>query len=177
MELVVLVDEGGRDVGVMEKLRAHREGRLHRAFSIFVFNRRGEVLLQRRALGKYHSGGLWSNACCSHPRPGESVLEAAHRRLVEEMGFDCELKEAFTFIYRADVGNGLVEYEYDHVLIGVCEADPKPDPSEVMEWKWAKVEDVLKDIREHPEKYTYWFKLAFEKAVEAWKEMCRQPSS
>jgi len=159
-ELVVLVDEKDREVGVMEKIEAHRKGLLHRAFSIFVFNSKGELLLQKRARTKYHSAGLWSNTCCSHPRPGESVLEAAHRRLKEEMGFDCELKVVDKLIYSVEFENGLKENEYDYLIIGFWEGEPKPNPEEVEEWKWVSLEEVKEDIRKNPEKYTYWFKKA-----------------
>ncbi len=159
-EFVVLVDEKDREVGVMEKIEAHRKGLLHRAFSIFVFNSKGELLLQKRARTKYHSAGLWSNTCCSHPRPGESVLEAAHRRLKEEMGFDCELKVVDKLIYSVEFENGLKENEYDYLIIGFWEGEPKPNPDEVEEWKWVSLEEVKEDIRKNPEKYTYWFKKA-----------------
>ena len=122
--LLVAVDAHDRPTGTVHKIRAHREGILHRAFSIFVFDDADRLLLQRRALRKYHSGGLWSNTCCSHPRPGEQVLDAAHRRLREEMGFDCALDTAFSFVYRAELEGGLVEHEYDHVLLGRLAGDP-----------------------------------------------------
>src|SRR5918997_6014944 len=127
-EEVILVDERDRVLGASGKLRAHREGALHRAFSVFVFDGEGRLLLQKRARGKYHSAGLWSNTACGHPRPGEATREAARRRLREEMGFDCGLREAFQFLYRAELGGALVEHEYDHVLIGAHEGDPSPDP-------------------------------------------------
>jgi len=134
-ERVVLVDERDREVGTAPKLAAHEDGALHRAFSVFVLNGHGELLLQRRADTKYHSAGLWTNTCCGHPRPGEPVAAAARRRLREEMGFDCEPAPAGTFVYRAEVG-GLVEHEYDHVFVGRHETDPLPDPAEVSEWRW-----------------------------------------
>ncbi len=165
MEKLVLVDENDREVGQDEKIKAHREGRLHRAFSIFIMNSKGEMMLQRRALSKYHSPGLWTNTCCSHPRPGESVMEAAHRRLKEEMGFDCELEEAFSFIYRAEFDNGLTEHEFDHVLVGWCEKEPEPNPEEVEEWKWASIQEIERDVKENPEKYTYWFREALRRLV------------
>lgn len=166
MEKVILVDEKDREIGTEEKLKAHKNGgKLHRAFSVFIFNSKGEMLLQKRAKTKYHSPGLWSNACCSHPRPGETLEEAVHRRLKEEMGFDCKLKEAFSFIYRAEVGNGLTEWEFDHVWIGRFDGKPRPDIEEAEEWKWINIEELKKDIKEHPENYTPWFKIAVEKVV------------
>jgi isopentenyl-diphosphate delta-isomerase len=159
-ETVILVDHNDREVGGAEKLQAHREGSLHRAFSVFVFNSRGELLLQQRARAKYHSGGLWTNTCCSHPRLGEGTEEAAHRRLVEEMGFDCELEEAFHFTYRVEFGDGLVEHEFDHVFLGRFDGAPTPDPQEVGDWKWADTEALEKDLGENPGRYAHWFKLA-----------------
>ncbi len=135
-ELVVLVDENDKPVGTEEKLKAHQDGKLHRAFSVFIFNSQKQLLLQRRALSKYHSAGLWTNTCCSHPRPEESVLASAHRRLQEEMGFDCELKEIFNFKYKADFDNGLVEHEFDHVIIGYHDQNPISNPNEVDSYKW-----------------------------------------
>ncbi|HEX5724224.1 MAG TPA: isopentenyl-diphosphate Delta-isomerase [Longimicrobiaceae bacterium] len=159
-ERVVLVDEDDREVGTEEKLRAHQGGgRLHRAVSVFVLNARGEVLLQRRAAGKYHSGGQWTNTCCSHPRPGEPVAEAARRRLREEMGLECDLAPAFTFTYRADVGGGLVEHEFDHVFLGRCDGEPRPDPAEADDWRWATLDDVARDAAAHPDRYTPWFRV------------------
>jgi len=169
MEKLILVDENDRETGEEEKLKAHKDGKLHRAFSIFVFNSRGELLLQRRALGKYHSPGLWTNTCCSHPRPGESLMDAAHRRLAEEMGFDCPLKEAFSFIYRVEFENGLIEHEFDHVILGKCDAKPDPDPEEVEEWKWVSLSDVIEDVRKRPGRYTYWFRIAVERLAK-WLE-------
>ncbi|MGC8851384.1 MAG: isopentenyl-diphosphate Delta-isomerase, partial [Candidatus Micrarchaeia archaeon] len=136
MEQVILVDENDRELGVGEKMEVHRNGQLHRAFSIFVFNSDGKLLIHQRAKEKYHSGGLWTNTCCSHPRPGEKLDEAIHRRLVEEMGFDCPLKEVFSFVYQVKFENGLFEHELDHVYIGKFDGDPKPNPAEVMDWKW-----------------------------------------
>lgn len=155
LERVVLVDLADREVGQAEKLDAHRRGVLHRAFSVFVLDGAGRLLLQRRAAGKYHSGGLWSNTCCGHPRPGESVVAAARRRLVEEMGLDCPLEPVGAFVYRATIGE-LVEYEYDHVLVGCCEGCPRPDPGEVAEWRWVSREELERDLATHPERYTVW---------------------
>ena len=161
-ERVILVDEFDREIGTEEKQRAHRGGRQHRAFSVFVFDREGTLLLQRRALTKYHSGGLWSNTCCGHPRPGEPVPEAARRRLREEMGFDCELSAAFEFTYRAEFENGLSENEYDHVLLGCFDGTPVPDPEEVDDWRWTSLGDLEADLAADPGAYTMWLKLACE---------------
>ncbi|HEU4561497.1 MAG TPA: isopentenyl-diphosphate Delta-isomerase [Longimicrobium sp.] len=164
-ETVVLVDERDREVGLAPKLEAHERGLLHRAFSVFVLNTRGEVLLQRRADGKYHSGGLWTNTACGHPRPGEPVAAAAGRRLREEMGFDCPLTPAGSFVYRAEVGE-LVEHELDHVFHGRFDAPPRPDPAEVGAWRWLSPAAALAEARAHPERYTPWFTLALAHLVE-----------
>lgn len=160
---VVLVDEHDRMIGSEEKLRAHELGRLHRAFSIFVFNKEGALLLQRRAASKYHSGGLWTNTCCSHPRLDEPTEAAAHRRLREEMGFGCPLEKAFTFVYRADVGGGLVEHEFLHVYLGEYDGDPNLNPEEADAFKWISLDELFDDVRKHPEKYTAWFRIILEK--------------
>ncbi len=162
---VILVDADGSPIGSAEKMAAHREGRLHRAFSVFILNAAGQMLLQQRASDKYHSGGLWSNACCSHPRPGESVLDAAHRRLQEELGVDCPLDEVFRFTYRAALDNDLTEHEYDHVLIGTCDAQPAPNPQEVAGWRWVDLPELLHDIHHNPQRYTVWFKIVLERVV------------
>lgn len=158
MEEVILVDFADLQIGTMEKLQAHKEGRLHRAFSIFLFNERGEMLLQQRAFEKYHSGGLWSNTCCSHPRPNEEILDAAHRRLKEEMGIDCPLKKTFSFTYRAELDHGLIEYELDHVFIGKYDGPIFPNEEEVFAARWALPWTLLDEIAVEPEKFTYWFK-------------------
>jgi isopentenyl-diphosphate delta-isomerase len=158
-EQLILVDSVDREVGVGDKLKTHLDGRLHRAFSIFVFDGDGRLLLQQRARTKYHSGGLWSNTACGHPRPGEQTLAAAHRRLREEMGFDCELREAFKFLYRAELDNQLVEHECDHVFIGRYEGDPSPDPSEVEGWRWIDTKELHGEFRCSPQDYTYWLKV------------------
>ncbi len=167
---VVLVDRDDNVLGTMKKMEAHETGILHRAFSIFVFNSKGELLLHQRALSKYHSPGLWTNTCCSHPRLDEDVMENAHQRLVEEMGFDCELTEAFSFLYRADVGQGLTEHEYDHVFIGKYDGEPEINPDEVEDYKYMSMEDLRDDIENHPVNYTEWFKIAFEKVEEYLKK-------
>ncbi len=160
MTFVILVDEKDRPVGVMEKLQAHkRGGSLHRAFSVFIFNDEGELLLQRRSRTKYHSGGLWTNTVCSHPRPGELTHEAAERRIPEEMGFKTNVEHIGEFIYRADVGNGLTEFEYDHVFAGIFNGNPYPNPEEAEDWKWMDFVDVISDVKKHPEKYTAWFRI------------------
>ena len=165
-EQLVAVDADDREIGTIEKMAAHREGVLHRAFSVFVLDDAGRLLLQQRAQAKYHSGGLWSNTCCSHPRPGESVLDAAHRRLQEEMGFDCPLEAAFGFVYRAHLDHGLVEHEYDHVLIGRHAGDPAPDPAEVDGWKWEALADVRDAVAAHPETFTVWFRTALDQLTD-----------
>ena len=166
MDEVILVDEHDTPVGTMEKLQAHQEGRLHRAFSAFIFNAKGELMLQKRAAAKYHSGGLWTNTCCSHQRPGEDTISAAHRRLQEEMGFDCAMKEIYAFAYRVAFENGLIEHEYDHVLIGTTDVEPKLNPEEADEWKWVSIPALREDIAQHPEKYTYWLRIAFEDVMQ-----------
>jgi isopentenyl-diphosphate delta-isomerase len=169
MERVVLVDEQDRELGAAEKLAAHAAGTLHRAFSIFVFNSKGQLLLQRRARSKYHSGGLWSNTCCGHPRPGEANVEAARRRLREEMNFDCELRAAFEFLYRAQFTNELVEHEYDHVFVGEFDGLVAPDEAEVEDWAWATLDELRRDIGARPDDYTYWLKAAL--ATDGWQRV------
>ncbi len=159
MERLVLVDESDREVGTGEKMAAHRTGLLHRAFSILVLNRAGELLLQRRAVSKYHSGGKWSNACCGHPRPREPLEAAAHRRLREEMGFDCELSRLSVVRYSAALGDGLVENEMDHVLVGAWDGVPRPDPREAAGWRWIARGALRAGIAEAPEEFTAWFPL------------------
>jgi isopentenyl-diphosphate Delta-isomerase len=161
-ERVVLVDDHDGELGTESKLAAHVTGKLHRAFSVFVFDSAGRMLLQRRAATKYHSGGLWSNTCCGHPRPGEPVVAAATRRLREEMGFDCVLRPTFSFIYRAEVGNGLSEHEYDHVLVGRFDGTPNPSPEEVGAWRWADMDELSADVVEHADRYSAWFQIALE---------------
>ncbi len=165
MEQLILVDKNDQIIGYDEKLRVHQQGKLHRAFSIYIFNSKGELLIQKRALNKYHSPGIWANTCCSHPRKGEDLEDATHRRLKEEMGFDTELKEAFSLIYKVDFQNGLTENEFLHVFYGEYNGDIKSNKDEVAEWKWAKPEELLKDFMKNPEIYAFWFKKALPKLL------------
>lgn len=160
---VILVNEDDQVVGTMPKLQAHEEGKLHRAFSIFVFNSSGALLLQQRAFDKYHSAGEWTNTCCSHPRPGEATNEAATRRLQEEMGMDCELQHVFSFHYQAEVGAGLIEHEYDHVYFGISDQVPNPNPEEVHAYNYISMQALQIDLQENPGDYTAWLKIAFER--------------
>jgi isopentenyl-diphosphate delta-isomerase len=159
MEKVILVDELDNEVGTMEKLEAHRKGRLHRAFSIVVFNSKREILLQKRAKTKYHSGGLWTNACCSHPQPNESMAEATARKLRQEMGIAPQLKFSFKFIYQARLESNLVEHECDHVFTGLFDGEPVVNAEEVEDWRFVNLVSLKKDISENPTSYTYWFPL------------------
>jgi isopentenyl-diphosphate Delta-isomerase len=165
-EKVVLVNEQDEVMGLMNKMEAHEKAVLHRAFSVFIFNNKGETLLQQRATTKYHSPLLWTNACCSHPREGETYEEAALRRMPEEIGLTTEIEEAFWFIYRADVGQGLTEHELDHVFIGYSNDEPELNPEEACNYKWMKAEDVKNDIASNPDLYTEWFKIIFNKYYE-----------
>ncbi|HEU0080691.1 MAG TPA: isopentenyl-diphosphate Delta-isomerase [Candidatus Paceibacterota bacterium] len=160
-ETLNLVDRAGKRIGAMEKIAAHRAGELHEAFSIFIFNSRGEWLLQKRSRRKYHSAGLWSNACCGHPRAGELLESAAHRRLREEMGFDCSLREAFALTYCVELPGGMVEHEFDHVFVGRYERDPRSDRREASDWKWSTPSRIERDLAAAPDAYTYWFRLIF----------------
>ena len=168
LEQVILVDEYDNALGLMEKMEAHRKAKLHRAFSVFAMNNQNEILLQRRALHKYHSGGLWTNTCCSHPRDGETVEEAATRRLMEEMGFTCHVKRIFSFIYKAKLDNELTEHELDHVLIARYNEDPSINPDEVDSFDWKSVDWVAADIKSHPKKYTEWFKIIYDRFLMYW---------
>jgi len=159
MEHVVLVDEFDSVVGTMEKLEAHEKGILHRAFSILLFNSNGEVLLQKRSRTKYHSGGLWTNTCCSHPLPGERMEDATRRKLKQEMGIEASTVFNFKFIYNAQLDKNLIEHEYDHVFIGTFDGVPIPNKDEVEDWKFIDLKTLRNDIRQHPELYTYWFVL------------------
>jgi isopentenyl-diphosphate delta-isomerase len=160
MEEVILVNEKDEPIGTMEKLEAHLQGRLHRAFSVFLFNDQGQLLLQRRALHKYHSAGLWTNTCCSHPRPGEETLAAAHRRLQEEMGMAAELRFMTSFYYKSDYENGLTEHELDHVFTGITNVEPIPEPEEVAETRWLTPAEIKEQIAAKPEAFTTWFRIA-----------------
>jgi isopentenyl-diphosphate delta-isomerase len=162
-EKVILVDVNDEPIGLMNKMEAHEKALLHRAFSVFVLNSNNEIMLQQRASHKYHSPLLWTNTCCSHQRAGETNLQAGARRLEEEMGFVVPLKELFSFIYKAPFDNGLTEHELDHVMIGYSNEEPVINPDEVESWKWMKIEDVKNDMENHPEIYTVWFKIIFDK--------------
>ena len=164
-DMVVLVDENDNETGAMEKLKAHIEGKLHRAFSVFISNSSKQLLIQKRAIDKYHSGGLWTNTCCSHPRPGEYLKDAVERRIQEEMGFRCLTKEIFSTIYTSELDNNIIENEYDHIFIGQYNGYLNPDPREVEDWKWMSIEDLQTSLKQNPQKYTYWFKLLLEDVV------------
>lgn len=162
-EFVILVNEKDEQIGSMEKIEAHQKALLHRAFSVFILNDKNEVMLQQRASEKYHSPLLWTNTCCSHQRVGETNIEAGRRRLMEEMGFDVPLKDVFSFIYKAPFDNGLTEHEFDHVMIGYYNEEPKINLEEVEAWKWMSVEGIKADMENHPGVYTEWFKIIFSK--------------
>ncbi|MBK7669280.1 MAG: isopentenyl-diphosphate Delta-isomerase [Sphingobacteriaceae bacterium] len=164
-EEVILVNEADEQIGVMEKMEAHEKGLLHRAFSVFIFNDKGEMLLQQRALNKYHSGGLWTNACCSHPRPNEDTLQAANRRLMEEMGIEAPLTLKTSFTYKTAFENGLTEHEFDHIFVGTFNEEPKVNSTEVNSYCWKSVESVKNSVKQMPDIYTSWFKIALEKGV------------
>ncbi|MEO7800515.1 MAG: isopentenyl-diphosphate Delta-isomerase [Ginsengibacter sp.] len=163
MTEVVLVNDQDEAIGTMEKLEAHQKGELHRAFSIFIYNGRGEMLLQQRAMSKYHNGGLWTNACCSHPNPGEAIEAAASRRLKEELGFTAPIKKIFSFTYKAEFANGLTEYEFDHVFVGTYDGKINADPSEVMNVKYITQKQLQDDLKHSPAFFTAWFKIALSK--------------
>lgn len=165
-EKIILVDKNDNKIGIGEKLQTHKEGKLHRGFSILIFNSKNELLIQKRAKIKYHSPGLWTNTCCSHPRKGKNLREEVKKRLKEEMGFECKLKKIFTFIYKVKFKNGLTEHEYDHVFIGKFDGKPNPNPKEVDDYKWISIEKIQKDIKKDPTKYTYWFKIIIEKFLD-----------
>lgn len=160
-EKVILVDENDAFLGEMEKIEAHRKGLLHRAFSVFILNSKGELLLQKRALHKYHSPGLWTNTCCSHQRLGETNIDAGKRRLMEEMGMETPLKELFSFIYKAPFENGLTEHEFDYVLLGYSDENPKINTDEVADFQWILPLEIQKNILENPQEYTVWFRIIF----------------
>ena len=162
-EKVILVDRDDNPVGTLPKMEAHEKGVLHRAFSVFILNKKGELMLQQRALHKYHSPALWTNTCCSHQRDGEENLQAGTRRLEEEMGFSVPLEELFSFIYKAPFDNGLTEHELDHVMLGYYEGIPEINSDEVNAWKWMSLNEIASDLTENPESYTVWFKIIFER--------------
>ncbi|HEX5169804.1 MAG TPA: isopentenyl-diphosphate Delta-isomerase [Cyclobacteriaceae bacterium] len=159
MEKVILVDIEDKEIGAMEKMEAHKRGLLHRAFSVLLFNSKGELLIQKRAASKYHSAGLWTNTCCSHPLPGEKIEDATQRKLKQEMGIDIQPEFAYKFIYRAAFENGLVEYEFDHVFTGTFDGQPVINRDEVGDWKFISMNDLLEEIETHPDDFTHWFKL------------------
>ncbi|TXD82692.1 isopentenyl-diphosphate Delta-isomerase [Subsaximicrobium wynnwilliamsii] len=162
-ERVILVNEQDEQIGTMPKMEAHEKAMLHRAFSVFVFNERKELMIQQRAKHKYHSPLLWTNTCCSHQRVGERNVEAGKRRLMEEMGFVTDLTESISFIYKAPFDNGLTEHEFDHIMIGTFNDEPKINPDEVEAWKWMDLESLKTDMKTNPKQYTAWFKIIFDK--------------
>jgi len=168
---VILVNKNDEEIGTMEKMEAHLQGMLHRAFSVLIFNSHGKLLIHRRAYGKYHSEGLWTNTCCSHPLPGETIAEAANRRLKEEMGMETTLAPLFSFIYRAELENNLVEHELDHVLIGFTNEQPNVNPEEVCDYKWLAMHEIEEDIERQPNLYTAWFKKIILEYKEAFKDI------
>jgi isopentenyl-diphosphate delta-isomerase len=176
-EEVILVDENDQPLGTMEKMEAHRKAHLHRAFSVFIFNRKGEMLLQQRASHKYHSAGLWTNACCSHPRPGEDTKEAATRRLQEELGFTTVLEKSFVFTYRSEFENGLTEFEFDHVFIGIYDQAIHPNRDEVSDYCFKTPDEIRMSLGSHPRQYSSWFHLAFPLVIENFPLMIKKMPS
>ncbi|WEK21788.1 MAG: isopentenyl-diphosphate Delta-isomerase [Candidatus Pedobacter colombiensis] len=170
-ENVILVDENDNEIGVMEKMEAHIQGKRHRAFSIFIFNKKGELLLQKRAADKYHSGGKWTNTCCSHPRQGETTDDAANRRLREEMGMKADIHPVFRFLYDTEIMPGIIEHEYDHVYVGVTDALPVLNPAEVSEYCYIAMKDLSEELKADPDKYTKWLKICFERVMEYHRQM------
>jgi isopentenyl-diphosphate delta-isomerase len=168
-EQVILVDQNDTELGAMPKMEAHLLGKLHRAFSIFVFNTGGQLLLQQRAHKKYYSGNKWTNTCCSHPRLGEEITKAAHRRLTEEMGMSCELIHVFNFTYFAEIEEGIYEHEFDHVFFGISDAKPIPNPEEVSLYRYISMEELAQELDRQPENYTKWLKICFRKVMEVYK--------
>lgn len=165
-EYLILVDENDIPQGKQEKLLAHQLGLLHRAFSVFIFNTNGELLMQQRASEKYHSAGLWTNTCCSHPKFDEHTIDAVKRRLKQEMGIKCETKFAFSFMYKATFENGLIEHEYDHVYFGISDSLPIPDRSEVQNWRYVSLKELQTNVSKHPEQYSEWFKICLPKVID-----------
>ncbi len=174
-QCVILVNKDDEPVGTMEKMEAHKKGLLHRAFSVFIFNRKGEMLLQRRAMNKYHSGGLWTNACCSHPFPGEETQQGATRRLQEELGFQTPVQKAFEFIYRSEFSNGLAEHEFDHVFTGEYNGAIRANPDEVCDFCFKDIDGIRSSLQSHPDKFTTWFHIAFPKIESWWNEYYHHP--
>jgi isopentenyl-diphosphate Delta-isomerase len=172
---VILVDEQDQEIGVMEKMEAHRRGILHRAFSVFIFDKSGRMLLQQRAEQKYHGGLLWSNTCCSHPYPDESTSAAAHRRLTEELGFDTVLTEIFSFTYKAEVENELIEHEFDHVFAGEYDGELKLNPNEVADYCYLTIDEIKAAIHTQPAKFTSWFRIVFPQVETWWQQQYAQP--
>ena len=170
LQQVILVNKHDEQVGIADKMQSHQEGLLHRAFSIFIFNSKGEMLLQQRALNKYHSGGLWTNACCSHPKDGDDTLASAMIRLKEEMGFETNLEKIFDFVYKAEFDNGLIEHEFDHVFAGVYDGKIEFNKEEVMDYCYKEIREIQQSLLTHPEKYTAWFQLAFPEVESWWNE-------
>ncbi|MDB5190769.1 MAG: isopentenyl-diphosphate delta-isomerase [Segetibacter sp.] len=177
MEQVILVNEQDEQVGTMEKMEAHYKAVLHRAFSVFIFNEKGEMLLQQRATSKYHSGGLWTNACCSHPRPAEETTAAAVRRMYEELGFTTPIHKVFDFIYQAPFDNGLTEHEFDHVFVGDFHGKIKPNPDEVKDYCYKSMEEIRETLINHSNKYTAWFHIAFPKVHDWWQKQEKYAST
>ncbi len=169
-ENVILVNEKDEPIGLMPKMEAHQKALLHRAFSVFIFNEKDELMLQQRAHTKYHSPGLWTNTCCSHQREGETNIEAGKRRLEEEMGFSTDLKDTVSFIYKAPFDNGLTEHEFDHILVGKYNEDPVLNPEEAADYRWLTLEEVKMDMEQNPEIYTAWFKIIFDKYYQSIKQ-------
>ncbi len=169
-EAVILVNENDEQIGMMPKLKAHEKGVLHRAFSVFLFNTQGEMLLQQRAFGKYHSEGLWSNTCCSHPKVGEDTQSAAHRRLMEEMGLETDLQFLYSFLYKAELDKGLTEHELDHVFIGISDQKPVINTEEVADWKYRSIDELFRDLESHPEHYSVWFKMEVRNVLDKFNE-------
>lgn len=165
---IILVNEHDDMVGTIDKMEAHKQGLLHRAFSVFIFNSKGEMLMQQRALTKYHSAGLWTNACCSHPMPGEKTIDAAQRRLMEELGFEAPIEKIFDFTYKAEFDNGLTEHEFDHVFAGEYEGEIDANPDEVKDFCYQEISEIKNMLQEHPQKFTAWFHIAFPKIEQWW---------
>lgn len=165
MEQIVLVDTQDQEIGLMDKIEGHRKGALHRAFSVLIYNSKGEMLIQQRAKTKYHSGGLWSNACCSHPRPGETMEEAVSRRLMEELTINLKPSFSHKFIYKVTFPNDLIEHEYDHVYIGTYDGEPIANKEEIADWKYISTEELKKDIKKNPDHYSHWFKIILSQEI------------